>query len=80
MCSCNNEYRPNANSDFDFLERLASLEFKFGLHASMFQPIDGPPWGSNIGREPNVSDEELICSARKHRGAQRVENGPSQKR
>jgi hypothetical protein len=55
------------------------LKFKFGLHAPMFQPIDAP-WGSNIGREPNVSGEEHICSARKHRCAQRVENGPSQER
>jgi hypothetical protein len=55
------------------------LEFKFGLHATMFQPIDAP-WGSNIGREPNVSGEEPICSARKRRFAQRVENGPSQGR
>jgi len=30
-CSCNNKCRPNANSDFDFLERLASVEIQIPI-------------------------------------------------
>jgi len=42
------------------------IESHSRLRFSMFQPID-IPWDNSIASEPNASDEELICGARRQR-------------